>query len=1120
MAYRDSTKQEVKFKRSLLAMCVMAMSAPSLVQAQTTQDDEFDIALEEIVVSGTRQNLENAQDIKRNASTFVDAISSEDIGSLPDRSVLEAMQRMPGVSIERFQAPDDPDHFGVEGSGAVIRGMQATRSEFNGRDSFSANSGRGLNFQDVPPELMAGVDLYKNQSADMIEGGIGGTVSLRTRKPFDQDGRMVAFTGDISYGDMAEKSSPTVSGLFSDRWTTDFGEFGLLLNASYSQLYTESHGIQTDAFVLYDADLLNAPEGTSIREDGRVWMTNGSNFFTKEDDRLRQGFAAAGQWASPDGTMEVTAQFLRSDARLTWTENAFKYQGGYGDEEEDGSITENRRAAPHPDYPNFAWNDQGVFQAGYITDGGGWRGVGDRAAPDSEYYGQKFQADTRYNDARSVTDDLSFNLQWSPNDRWDFEADIQFVDATTSNDDMQVALGIFAQQYFETGGSKPWLTIIEPWDGRRGELDDSYVPEAAPWNPEMVGADWYFQNPDNYWWRSAMDHYERSEGELRAYRFDATHHLDDTPFFTQVKAGVRYADRQQIVRNTSWNWGHIGAEWADNGAMWLTEEGPQDELRDQYEWKDWSDFHGGNVASVPGDGFLFPKASLLRRAIDGYQLPQNSPDADGIFEPYQNRPDVIPGTYFRPAEVYDTTEKNTAAYVRLDFESELFGLNYAGNFGVRYVELERIGLGSVIFPDLVTSGIPEGAPTDLTDRDAIRAWAEEQVGPYEGNEDAFDNDRQEWEDAVVRELRYSREPRNWLTPDERAFGNDYADMVDTSATFEEWLPSFNLRVDLTDDWIARFAVSKALAWPDMSEVRNQAVIGARQVQVQYVDADEPEEVDPDAPVDEGRDIAAVSPVQWIGSGGNVALAPMESTQFDASLEWYFAPVGSLTMSVFYKDLKNFFIPGAFPQSYLNPSTGVSQNVEYTTTRSGGDGKLEGFEIAYQQFYDMLPAPWDGFGIQANYTYIDSEGIPNFEGSEEATDAEPGEVTTPQPGMESVNLEALSLPLRGQSRHTANFVAMYEKGDWSARLAYNWRSKYLLTTRDAISGAPIWNDEQGFLDGSVSYAVNDNITVGLQFTNLLNTQTKTLMTLDETGLQTGRSWFVNDRRAAFTVKAVF
>src|SRR5690625_8013215 len=130
---------------------------------------------------------------------------------------------------------------------------------------------------------MAGVDLYKIQSAAMIECGIGGTVSLRTRKPFDQDGRMVAFTGDISYGDMAEKSSPTVSGLFSDRWTTDFGEFGLLLNASYSQLYAESHGIQSDAYVLYDADDLNAPEHARVREDGRVWITSVYSTSTQQD---------------------------------------------------------------------------------------------------------------------------------------------------------------------------------------------------------------------------------------------------------------------------------------------------------------------------------------------------------------------------------------------------------------------------------------------------------------------------------------------------------------------------------------------------------------------------------------------------------------------------------------------------------------------------------------------------------------------------------------------------------------------------------------------------------------------------------------------------------------------
>jgi len=84
------------------------------------------------------------------------------------------LQRVPGISISRFAAGDDPDHFSVEGSGVVIRGLDYVRSEFNGRDAFSANNGRALGFQDVPPELVGGVDVFKNQTADMIEGGISG----------------------------------------------------------------------------------------------------------------------------------------------------------------------------------------------------------------------------------------------------------------------------------------------------------------------------------------------------------------------------------------------------------------------------------------------------------------------------------------------------------------------------------------------------------------------------------------------------------------------------------------------------------------------------------------------------------------------------------------------------------------------------------------------------------------------------------------------------------------------------------------------------------------------------------------------------------------------------------
>ena len=1133
MVSLDNAKKTITFKKSMLAMCIMAISSPTLAQNASEQDQ----TVEEIIVSGVRQNLENAQDIKRNANTFVDAISAEDIGSLPDRSVLEAMQRMPGVSIERFQAPDDPDHFGVEGSGAVIRGMSATRSEFNGRDSFTANSGRGLNFQDVPPELMGGVDLYKNQSADMIEGGIGGTVSLRTRKPFDRDGQMIAFTGDVSYGDMAEESSPTVSGLYSNRWETESaGEFGLLINASYSELIGTSHGIQSDAFVKYRADTLGAPASAAM-SDGQVWMTNGSNFFTKEDERVRRGFAAALQWASPDETLQVTAEFLRSDARLSWKENAVKYQGGYGDENDDGSVSENRRARPYPG-TEFSFDGDSIFESGYITDGGGWRGGEGRVprgwdtAWDTEgqwgssgpegyvttddYFGQKYQADTRYKDTHTVVEDLSFNVKWTPSEAWEFEGDLQFVDATTSDDDLQVAVGIHALQNFDLRGGTPSLTINEPWDGRRDANPEWYATDFPGFSNDPAGDSNYFQDRDSYWLRSAMDHYERSEGESRAGRFDVTHHFENAGLLTSVKTGVRYAERNQVVRNTSYNWGAIGAEWGGgDGALWLSEL--DDSIANEFEYVDWSDFHRGGVVSIPGDGFIFPKESLLKDVIAGRQLPQANPNDEGIWEPYQNRPDVIPGTYFVPAEVYDTTETNEAVYVRLDFASDESALRFNGNVGLRYVRLSRDAIGSVQFPDMIGQAIPAGAPTNLSDSGAIRKWAEDQVGP-------FDPGMFESEDAWLKEVNalaaYSRDANNWLSPDEKAFGNDYDEgELESSADWDGVLPSFNLKVELTDDLVGRFAVSKAIALPDMSEVRNQAVLGARGLNITR------ELPDPNAPalpgpVDSGSNIVSVGPVVWNGNGGNPALKPMESTQWDASLEWYFAPVGSLTATIFHKDLKNFFIEGALPRTFTNPDTGISQTVEFTTTRNGREGKLQGIELAYQQFFDMLPEPFDGFGIQANYTYVDSKGIPNFSSSETATDAEPVDVT-PQPGLEPFDPAALEgLPLRGQSEHTANLVLMYEKNDWSARLAYNWRSEYLLTTRDAISGQPIWNSASGFLDGAITYQLTDEISIGLQGTNLANTQTETLMTLDGEGRKTGRSWFVNDRRVALTVKAVF
>lgn len=1085
------------FRRSLLALCIMTLAAPSLAQSENQGN------LEEIIVTGVRANLENAQDIKRNASTFVDSISANDIGSLPDRSVLEAMQRIPGVSIERFASANDPDHFSVEGSAAVIRGMSATRSEFNGRDSFTANSGRGLSFQDVPPELMGGVDIYKNQTADMIEGGIGGTVSLRTRKPFDSDDRVIALSADYSYGDMAKEWSPTVSALYSDRWDTNAGEFGVLLNIANSSLIGMSNGIQSDAYVKYDASVLAGAERfVDADGSGSVWMPNGSNALMKTDDRDRQGYAAAFQWKSADDTLLGTFQFMRSDAELAWTEYAIKYQGGYYDE---GSQQDVRRTRPL-EGTEFLFNDKGIFTAGILTDSDGWRAADGntnripRAWGDDPVnipqWGHIFSTDTRYKSTRTLVDDYAFNLTFTPNDNWEYSLDLQYIDANTQDDDVTVMLATHAMQDYDTRGSTPSLTLIEPWNGFRTRNPGIYAAGFPGFSDDPAGDSNYFQDPTSYFWQAAMDHYERSEGDSLATRIDIKHTLDDN-FITSITGGLRLAEREQTVRSSIYNWGALGPRWQSD-IYWADLEKVSNQ---QYTEVDWGDFHRGSVLTIPGNGMLHAAPSLVKEVINGRELLA----AAGSFIPANKRAGTT--DYFTPSEVYVTTETNEAAYVKVDFGSDDYALRFSGNLGLRYVRLERDALGSVQYPDLLPD---HAAPSDITlplTSTAVETWATQTSQALYDQGGYADLAAARTALMALPESRWASDPNNFLSNEERGFGNNAFRMQNANTHYSATLPSLNLKVELTDDLISRFAVAKAIALPDMEAVKNQANLSPLSVTVVQP------EIDPNNPGASSGGILGADVAGWRGSSGNPGLKPMESTQFDASLEWYFARVGSLTTTLFYKDLTNFFVYGTFARDFTNPVSGITQTVDVEGTRNGGDGTMQGFEIAYQQFYDMLPAPWDGLGLQMNYTYIDASGVPN--GGDSSADGFAGSSTDT-----GARVSFDKIPLQGQSKDTFNIVAMYDKNDWSLRLAYNWRSKYLLTTRDVISKYPLWNDASGFLDGSAFYNINDNVTVGLQLTNIANTQTKTIMILDGQGAEAGRSWFVNDRRAALILKANF
>ena len=186
-------RASLKAGASLVVVSSLMVSATAYAQDEAEDDGG-------IVVTGIRQSLANSQDIKRDSDTVVDAITAEDIGALPDRSVTEALQRVPGVAINRFAGSNDPDHFSVEGAGVVVRGLNFVRSEFNGRTAFAAGvGGQALNFADVPSEMLGSVIIAKNSTADMIEGGLAGTVNLNTRKPFDNDGFKIAVSAEATY---------------------------------------------------------------------------------------------------------------------------------------------------------------------------------------------------------------------------------------------------------------------------------------------------------------------------------------------------------------------------------------------------------------------------------------------------------------------------------------------------------------------------------------------------------------------------------------------------------------------------------------------------------------------------------------------------------------------------------------------------------------------------------------------------------------------------------------------------------------------------------------------------------------------------------------------------------
>ncbi|NGZ87230.1 TonB-dependent receptor [Duganella aceris] len=220
---------------AVLAAAGLLSAFPVLAQ-ETPAADPAAVPEAVVTVTGVRRAAQSAQKIKQDAENVIDSIVADDIGKFPDTNVASTIARVTGVQVRRD---------GGEANTVLIRGLPGIATVLNGRELFTT-TGRYIQLADIPSTMLQRVDVYKSQSADLLDGGIAGVIDVRTNRPFDFKGFTAAINGGGTNNSQADRTDPNLSGMISNRWKTPMGEVGALFGVSYVRNhYSEERAFNT-----------------------------------------------------------------------------------------------------------------------------------------------------------------------------------------------------------------------------------------------------------------------------------------------------------------------------------------------------------------------------------------------------------------------------------------------------------------------------------------------------------------------------------------------------------------------------------------------------------------------------------------------------------------------------------------------------------------------------------------------------------------------------------------------------------------------------------------------------------------------------------------------------------
>lgn len=661
--------------------------------------------LEIIEVRGFSRSLIQSLNQKRFSDTVSEQISADDLGALPDISMADALTRLPGISAVRT---------GGQAAQINIRGLSGgfVFSTLNGREQVSTSGSRSIEFDQYPSELISSAAVYKSPKASLIEGGVAGTVELETASPLNND--------------QTHKFVANVRGMYNDRASevSDATEFGDRISFSYQGKYLDDTlGVALGYARLFQPSVATQFIGLAYNDtkdvDGAANDTNGpianpENEYISEGFELqhlggeetRNGYLAAIEWAPVDNFKLKGDAFLSRFDKESFARGLRVKLGG-----------------PTAAYANAQLDGNAVIGAAVN------------------------RTSQSYTRVEIVNDD---NQDFDEVDSFGVNADWQVTDRLSVNADVSLSR---AKSNFRNG--LLWSLVAEDANAETPVFDNNVAInyQLNGLNLPDVGFNQAaaFSDIDRVMVSKYGIYPDQTEDEVTAFKLDFKYELE-SDIFRSVEFGARYSDREYSRKRSVFEYGNDGAFSATQPPLRLT-----DDMASVVDWQ--------------GEFSYFPSylAIDLDKALNAW-FPDGTPEpvqtwgnADGV-DDAQGYTTNYSWTVLQSGSVFEDV---LAAYVMVNINTQIGGLDLSGNVGVRRVETDQ------------SATVLENVAGDA------RLGAQNIVD----------------ENGIVNDL--------------------YAPNV-LGTKYTDYLPSLNLNLQLNDNSLVRFAAAKVMSRAPINRLAGDA----------------------------------------------------------------------------------------------------------------------------------------------------------------------------------------------------------------------------------------------------------------------------------------------------------